>query len=106
MGATALHMIQENLAQLNMSYVDLLLLHEPCDRKTGQPSPADQLAWDALMQAVEQGWARAIGVDKFTIAQVAALQGSTPAVLMAPMSMSEHDEDLIAYCQQHGIQYN
>lgn len=104
--ATALEMIQENLAQLNMSYVDLLLLHEPCDRKHGQPNPIDQLAWEALIHATTQGWARAIGVDKFTIAQMEALHGMKPAVFMGPVSLADHDEELIAYCQAHGIQYN
>jgi diketogulonate reductase-like aldo/keto reductase len=103
--ATALQMVQDTLQQLNMSYVDLLLLHEPCDRK-GKPDPADQKAWEALQEAVKRGWARAIGVDKFTATQIDALQGAKPAVLMAEMSMSDHDDKTIAYCQKNGIQYN
>jgi diketogulonate reductase-like aldo/keto reductase len=103
--ATALKLVQENLQQLNMSYVDLLLLHEPCDR-SGKPHPADQMAWEALQEAVQKGWARAIGVDKFKPAQIDALQGAKPAVLMASMSMSSHDDETIEYCQKNGIQYN
>ena len=85
-------MVQETLSQLNTSYVDLVLLHEPCNRDSTQPHPSDQKAWNALMHAVKSGWARAIGVDKYAIPQMAALQGTRPAVLMAPMSMSQHDD--------------
>lgn len=104
--ATALAMVQETLSQLNTSYVDLVLLHEPCNRDSTQPHPSDQKAWNALMHAVKSGWARAIGVDKYAIPQMAALQGTRPAVLMAPMSMSQHDDATIAYCQQNNIHYN
>ena len=49
--ATVLAMVRESLRQLNVSFVDLALLHEPCD-KSGKPSPADRQAWAALTEAV------------------------------------------------------
>lgn len=104
--ATALSMIQESLQQLNMSYIDLLLLHEPCDRKGGKPHPSDQLAWNALMEAVHRKWVRAIGIDKFAISQIEALNGTKPAVLMAPMSLTSHDEEMLKYCKVNEIHYN
>jgi len=104
--ATVLSMVRENLRQLNTSYADLLLLHEPCDSAHGTPQPADQAAWGALQQARQQGWVRAIGLDKFNKAQLEALTGATPAVLMAPMSLSAHDDAMIAYCAARGITYN
>ena len=89
---TAFAMVQENLKQLNTTYVDLLLLHEPCNRGNAESHPSDQKAWNALMTAVKNGWARAIGVDKFAVPQMEALNGTRPAVLMAPMSLSQHDD--------------
>jgi diketogulonate reductase-like aldo/keto reductase len=77
--AKALSMVQESLEQLGMPYIDLLLLHEPCD-KSGHPHPSDLLAWQALEQAVANGWVRAIGLDKFEPAQIDALSGTKPAV--------------------------
>ena len=35
----------DNLKQLNTTYVDLTLVHSPCDR-SGKPSPLDQKAWN------------------------------------------------------------
>merc|ERR1719253_806081 len=102
--AMALQLMRDNLDQLNTSYVDLALLHEPCSKKGFHP--ADQMAWDAMMEAVENGWARAIGVDRYTPAQMDALKGTKPAVLMGHMSMSEHDEDTLEYCKLHGIHFN
>jgi diketogulonate reductase-like aldo/keto reductase len=103
--ATARSMIQQTLLQLNMSYIDLLLLHEPCDRK-GKPHPSDQLAWTALEEAVQNKWARAIGLDKFTSVQIEALNGTKPAVLMAPMGLTSHDDEILEYCQNNGIHFN
>ena len=104
--ATALSLMRENLDQLRTNYVDLALLHEPCDTQTGLPHPSDQLAWEAMMMAVQKGWARAIGVDRFNPVQIDALRGTKPAVLMAEMSMSSHDEASLEYCQRRGITYN
>ena len=102
--ATVLAMVRESLRQLNVSFVDLALLHEPCD-KSGKPSPADRQAWAALTEAVKLGLARATGVDKFSIAQIEAL-APQPSVLMGPLSMSKHDETTLAYCQRKGIIFN
>ena len=55
--AQALQQVAENLKQLNTSYADLILLHEPCNKGSTAPHPSDQKAWDALMTAVQKGWA-------------------------------------------------
>ena len=104
--ATALAMVVENLLQLNTSFVDLLLLHEPCN-KNGEADPRDAQAWAALEQAKWNGWARAIGVDKFTPNQIDHLGGSElPAVLMLKMSLTKHDDATLAYCADKGIHVN
>eukprot|EP01052_Picozoa_sp_SAG31_P029666 SAG31_NODE_2967_length_4841_cov_4.952552_2_plen_60_part_00 len=44
-----LDLIQQNLRQLNTTYVDLTLVHAPCDR-TGKPTDADVKAWKGMME--------------------------------------------------------
>ena len=56
--ASVLELIQENLHQLNVSYVDLTLVHSPCDRASGKSSPLDLKAWKGMMEAVAKGWTR------------------------------------------------
>ena len=108
--AAALACVREDLRQLNVSFVDLMLLHEPCDM-TGAPDPRDALIWKGLRAAVAKGYARAIGVDRMLPAQVEAccLAGPDvhkPAVLMARMSVAAHDEPTIRFCKARGITYN
>ena len=107
--ASVLELIQDNLHQLNVSYVDLTLVHSPCDRASGKSSPLDLKAWKGMMEAVSKGWTRAIGVDDYTAAQIEGLTNAgltKPAVNMCSMSMKRHDDATIAYCQANGITYN
>jgi diketogulonate reductase-like aldo/keto reductase len=110
--ASALQFVQDNLKQLNVSYVDLMLLHEPCDM-SGKPSPLDRQIWLGLQQAVKKGWARAIGVDRMLPAQIEALLEAPPngtvhkpAVMMASINLNLHDDSTISFCKSKGIQYN
>jgi len=80
------------------------LLHEPCSKT--ELLLADQQAWDALNEALKRGWVRSIGVDRYTPKHMEALNGTRPAVLMAPMSLQDHDESTLEYCQEKGIHVN
>ena len=111
----ALQFVRDDLAQLNVSFVDLMLLHEPCDMKTGRPTAQDLAIWRGLATAVEKGYARAIGVDRMLPAQIEPLLAvHKPAVHMASMTMSKHKAEspglpgdpTIAWCKAHGIHYN
>lgn len=111
--------MQQDLKQLNVSQIDLMLLHEPCDmsspRHSRKPLPADLLIWKGLKQALDQKLVRAIGVDRMTVPQLAPLlEVHKPAVHMASMSIAPtkqrpglaHDDAMLAFCKAHGIQYN
>ena len=117
--AAALAVVQQNLEQLNVSQIDLMLLHEPCDmsspRHSRKPLPADLLIWKGLKQALDMKLVRAIGVDRMTVPQLAPLLAvHKPAVHMASMSITltkqqpdlAHDDAMLAFCKQHSIQYN
>lgn len=113
--AAAIAMVQADLAQLNVTQIDLMLLHEPCDMKTFRPAPHDLLIWQGLKECLDRGYVRAIGVDRMVAAQVAPLLAHhKPSVLMASMSIGNgtidgrpaHDEATIKFCLANGIQYN
>jgi aryl-alcohol dehydrogenase-like predicted oxidoreductase len=86
--AAAIAMVQADLAQLNVSFIDLMLLHEPCDMKTFQPTKQDLAIWQGLVECLARGYVRAIGVDRMVPRQVAPLLAiHKPSVLMASMNI-------------------
>eukprot|EP01052_Picozoa_sp_SAG31_P032032 SAG31_NODE_3467_length_4242_cov_1.967415_4_plen_205_part_00 len=98
--AVALTTVKQNLEQLNVSYVDLVLLHKPC------PTAAQNNAlWKGLMTAKAEGLTRAIGVSNYKSPQLEALEGETPSVNQCLMSVSLHDDKTISYCQRNNITY-
>ena len=96
--SVSLNTLKQNLAQLNTSYVDLVLLHKPC--KTAAQNNA---LWKGLMMAKAENLTRAIGVSNYKVPDLEALEGDTPAVNQCLMSVSLHDDKTIEYCQGKGI---
>jgi diketogulonate reductase-like aldo/keto reductase len=102
-GALALEFIREDLKELRMDYVDLLLLHEPCETKAGTA-----LAWRAIQLAASAGLARAVGVSNFAprdLDAVLAAGGVPPSVNQCRMSIGYRDGATLAYCAARGITY-
>jgi len=107
------------LPALNLTYVDLLLMQWPCldsaspESCSGEDGAADRAAtWLALEDLRASGKARSIGVAGFGVAHldhllpfVAKVNGSTSlvAVNQVEWHLGWHDEELLAYCQKHGI---
>jgi diketogulonate reductase-like aldo/keto reductase len=90
--ANALDALKTSLGQLETDYVDLYLIHWPAPGR-------DQYveAWRALIEAQQQGLARAIGVSNFQAAHLRRIveeTGVTPAV---------NQIELHPYLQQHGL---
>ena len=95
--------IDEDLSQLQMTSVDLLLIHFPCESTEGTKT-----AWKALQAAHAAGKARAIGISNFAkkdIDAVLSLGGVGPAVNQCQMSVGSHDDETIAYGKAHNITY-
>ncbi|MCL2735753.1 MAG: aldo/keto reductase [Propionibacteriaceae bacterium] len=104
--------IETSLAQLDLGYIDLLLIHAP------KPWPEmfkgidttyfeENLAvWTAMEEAYQRGDVRAIGVSNFSIADI---ENITVHAATAPMAnqirlhVGHTQADLVAYCQQHAI---
>ena len=95
--------IQDNLKQLQVSSVDLLLIHS--DHPFSPPYDCNIAdTWRALENSKTAGTARAIGVSHFSVAELKALS-STPSVNQCSLSVRYHDDATIQYCKDHGITY-
>ena len=95
--------IDEDLALLQTSFVDLLLHHFPCPSREGTIE-----VWLVLQAAYANGQARAIGVSNYAIDDLDAilgLPGVPPAVNQCQMSIGSHDDRTIGYCRAHNITY-
>ena len=94
--------VQQDLEQLQLDYVDLLLLHNP----TTKANNAAQ--WAKLEKALAQNLTRAIGISDFSKTQLEDLLETAkvvPALLQAEMSVGHHDDENIAFCNAHNITY-
>merc|ERR1719263_2605375 len=108
---------ESNLAQLQLSYVDLLLTHFPCGFPTSPTSPpvncskkARQDTWRGLEAMYKAGKTRAIGVSHYCqkhMEDVLEIAKVTPAVNQQEwhVGMGPDPEGVVSFCQKHGISY-
>ena len=131
--ALALKSVHMSLKNLGVDYIDLVLLHRPCQQVVqdclwnrpelrgcaepfgcncfGPPAmngsyatAANAALWRGLEQAVAQGLVRSIGVSNYSPAELAALGGTiVPAVNQCEMSVEGADNATLVYCSAHGI---
>ena len=112
-----------------MSYVDLVLLHGPCELQGAaasvDPAKANAAQWQGLQTALQQGLTRSIGVSNYNVSHLRALLAAPtttvkPAVNQCQMSINGsafcfpngmclhgpgHDDATIAYCQKVNVTY-
>jgi len=100
---------QDNLQQLNLDYVDMVIIHYPM-RATGGLSncPYMQEQWRALEDFMKLGKARAIGVSNFCQSHLACiLETATvvPAInqLLLHVGMGPDPRELVSHNQALGI---
>ena len=113
--AVALKYIETNIKQLGVEYVDLVLLHAPCQLFKKAPvanaTASNNALWQGLQQALARNLTRAIGVSNYNSEVLSALESPVPAVNQCEMSINGsfgqpgHDDATIAYCAANGIQY-
>lgn len=118
--ANATGYIMENLKILfdnGVDYIDLLLLHEPCDYIAPYPYNASVEtgviygAIEAAFQSQDpslKGRIKAIGVSNFDENQLTLLAQTnkvTPSVNQCRMSVGTYDKATHDYCKAHGITY-
>jgi diketogulonate reductase-like aldo/keto reductase len=98
--AATLANIQLDVKQLEVEYVDLLLLHGPC-----KSAAQINAMWSGAEEALKAGIVKSIGVSNFNAAQLAEIKGTKPAANQCYMTMGKHDQATIDYCLKNGIAY-
>jgi len=91
--------ILETLFQLDMDYVDLMLIHWP-------QGPDMKGTWRAMEVLVNQGKIKNIGVSNFKkddIDKLLSFATIKPVVNQIPYNIYEHDESLVEHCHSRGI---
>eukprot|EP00117_Sycon_ciliatum_P049247 scpid82334/ scgid34943/ Uncharacterized oxidoreductase Mvan_2161 len=116
-----LDQFKEVLSTLNMTYVDLLLIHWPWPLVGGSSDPAcqdgaasanscRQSSWKAMVEILNSGGARAVGVSNFEIKHIQSLQAGSslplPAVNQVEFSPYWHEIELLEFCKTHQIVFN
>lgn len=111
-------MLKETLQSLQMSYIDLYLVHWPFAFKEDVSlwpinegkaaySDIDYLeTWEGMQECVNLGLAKSIGVSNFNQSQIERLVAAAtilPAVNQVECNPNLNQKPLIAACKQHGI---
>lgn len=99
---TSYNYVKTNLEQLQVDYVDLVLLHAPCALGGDK---ANNALWEGLQRAKQENLTRSIGVSNYNSHHLGALTGDKPAVNQCMLNPKSHDDATIQYCEENGIQY-
>ena len=91
--------IEDSLRELDVSYVDLMLIH--------QPGPDDRAVYRALEEAVKDGKVRSIGISNYytreALDAVLAFARITPAVIQNENHLLYQNDKLREYASTYGI---
>ncbi|MDA0746090.1 MAG: aldo/keto reductase [bacterium] len=96
----ALSQADEILQELNMDYVDLLLIHWPNDDVPMEDT------FKALKEIHNAGKARSIGVSNFSVAQMKKAREVSGVPICANQIKyhpGHEQRDILTYCQEHNI---
>jgi diketogulonate reductase-like aldo/keto reductase len=97
--AAAAASVDSDLKQLNVDYIDLMLIHS----HIGLSCPN---TWKVLEDYVAQGKLRSIGVSNFNVKQLQQIMdmATVPiAVNQIDYNVFKHDEEIIAFCDANNI---
>ena len=93
---------KDSLKRLQLDYLDLYLIHWPVPKMNKYTE-----GWKALIKLREEGLVRSIGVSNFHIHHLKEIEEATgviPAVNQVELHPWLTQKELIAYCQEKGIQ--
>lgn len=106
----AVEAIEKSLNTLNISYIDLMIIHSPKPwnqyDQENRHFEGNKEAWRALQEYHKAGKIRAIGVSNFLQEDIENLLSTAevkPAVNQILTHISNTPLDLIDYCKQHDI---
>ncbi len=110
--------LRETLADLQLDYLDLFLIHWPVAHRRGVvfPQRADQMVsldelpltetWAGMEDAFDAGLARHIGVSNFSTAKLRVLNENArvrPEVNQVELHPFLQQAELVEYCREQGI---
>ncbi len=97
----ALAAFDESLKRLDLSYIDLYLIHFPVEKLRNE-------SWRALEKLLEKGKCKAIGVSNYMIWHLEELLKSSstiPAVNQVEFSPYLYQKELLDFCKAHKIMF-
>jgi diketogulonate reductase-like aldo/keto reductase len=97
----ALDNVHLTLQKLNLTYIDLMLIHSPTN-----DSEINSEIWSGFEEAVNQTLVKSIGVSNFNIEQLTSLL-KTAKIIQAMNQVEGHQKvnqkELLDYCSKRGI---
>jgi len=97
---STLRAYERSLQVMGLDWVDLYLIHWPIPETRAE-------TWRALVRLFEMGQVRAVGVSNFTVRHLQELEAASslvPAVNQFELHTYFQRKELVAACQQAGIQ--
>ena len=100
---TTLQACERSLRRLGLAYVDLYLIHWPVQGRSTE-------TWKAMVQLLQEGKARAIGVSNYTIVDLKEiLQNSEDVIVVPAVDQLEfhpflYQRELLQFCKKNSIQ--
>lgn len=91
---------RKNLIELQLDYIDLVLIHRPPEDGIGVK------LWEGLMSAKQDGMTKDIGVSNYSTDQMAKLIKETnevPVVNQIEWSPFGHSQEMLEYCRENDI---
>ncbi len=91
---------EASLRRLKLERIDLYQIHWP------QPEEDIEEGWSAMAKLQKEGKVRWIGVSNFNVQQMERCRKIAPITSLQPPYSAvspEAEQDLLPYCQQHGI---
>lgn len=91
---------RSNLQELDLDYVDLMLIHRPPIRGAGED------LWEGLIMAREEGLTRDIGVSNYNEDLIDMLiegSGVVPVVNQIEWSPFGYSDEMVKYCKERNI---
>lgn len=111
--------MKQVLDDLQMDYVDLLLIHSPalvgnstdpaCKRDLPTWRGCRQSVWKAFEELFNNGKALAIGVSNFEqkhLEDILMMKSMVPSVNQVEYQPYWHEDDLVNFCKSHNIVFN
>lgn len=92
------HAFDESLAKLGLDYIDLYLIHFPSERRAG--------SWKAMLEILDAGQVRAIGVSNYMgrhLEELIASSAVAPAVNQVMTNPYFYMAEIHDYCRREGI---